>query len=626
MTAERERGSPGQPELGLIERSPRERAIDSYLRLAGLLFYTPDNQLNEQMVAEKILLGELINLDAREINGETIKNLSTNRTFKLPGPPSGRLLVFSRERANGVIGDPLSPENLETLRRDIQIVQSNSKDATKVVKEERWTSVETHVSQTRERLGLTIDPYRTERDVYNYWVFVPPKERAQPSPRPRQAQAPGQTIEDWLHSLPPGPERTIELRRPPHRPPRHEPPPAPAPSLRAERLLDRLRRQFERAGRETLQHLRERCPHPPLPPPALPRPEVPPPSPQYMVVIANRTSELKRRAREAARGYLKTEVSRGNIFNNFKGKVLWRLFDRRVHLNLSQKAERWLIEANDIHASIDWGNQRAVSTRESRTAEYASALGKTAAIQYQSRYTPSDEERIEINGPIRQEVVDTLVRSAVNGTIRPERIQQEIRSLINRHSKDPSVRKIFGQGTSYFATDLFVVAQQIRQDLINRRITVEQVRRTLRINFVNPHWGKEGEEVEKYEYDTRSADELLEAISLSGRYGIFNLSRADGRKLLIQSLTEIRARLDFSRRNGIDLITYRSRYEIEQGRAALERTISHGIAALEQSGITEADFREEWKRSTSAWIKLFEDDLRSRKLIPEYKDGVQCAS
>ena len=580
MTAERERISPGQPEPGLIERSPRERAIESYMRLADLLFSTPDNQLNEQIIAEKRLLGELVNLDTGELRGETIKNLSTNRTFQLAGPPSGKLLVFARGKANGVIGNPLSPEDLETLRSDIQIVQSNSKDAAKVVKEERWTSVEAHVSQTRERLGLPIDPlrYRVGRDVYNYWVFVPPRKRAEPSPRVRQAQAP-------------------------------------APSPRAERLHVLLRRQFERAGRETLQYIRERRPRP-LHLAVPPRREVLPPPPQYMVVIANRTSELKKIAIEAATSYLKRESGSGNIFNNFRKKVIWGMFEGRMIRHFAQQAEKWLIQANDIYAPIDWRNQRAVSTKESRAAEYFSALGKTEAIQHQSRYIPPNEGRVEITGPLRQELVDTLVERAVGERINPLAIQQELRNFVRRHSNDPWVR-IFEKEASYFATDLFLVAQQIRQDLIRRRISVEEIRRTLQITFVNPHWGIEGSETQQLKQNTRSAGELLDAFSLGWKYGVFNLGRTEGRRLLILSLTEIRARLDFSRSHKIDLVTYRSRYEVEHGRAALERTVSQGIAALQQSGMTETDFYEEWKKAIATWKKRLEDDAKHPKPISD---------
>lgn len=164
-------GSEAQLELGLSKgKAPSE----SYRRLRELLLSTPDDQLNDQLRAEKRIIGDLIRQDPLGLSGEKVKNLSTNRRFRLPGPPSDRILPFAREVRDGVIKTSLSPAEKEVLGQHIDTVESHSKKATGVVKG-REPSLQAHISEQRGILGLQ-DPdegYRVQRDVSNRSVFVP---------------------------------------------------------------------------------------------------------------------------------------------------------------------------------------------------------------------------------------------------------------------------------------------------------------------------------------------------------------------------------------------------------------------------------------------------------------------
>ncbi len=123
-----------------------------------------------------------------------------------------------------------------------------------------------------------------------------------------------------------------------------------------------------------------------------------------------------------------------------------------------------------------------------------------------------------------------------------------------------------------------------------------QIERTY--NMQIPTGARRREVLERFSYNTASVNELIngggrEVLGGGPRRSVAELIAADlsnqpNRDAVIRRITEIRTRLDFSARNRVDLVTFESREQVEQGRLQLVQAIIQSRRALEAAGMTQA--------------------------------------
>lgn len=137
-------------------------------------------------------------------------------------------------------------------------------------------------------------------------------------------------------------------------------------------------------------------------------------------------------------------------------------------------------------------------------------------------------------------------------------------------------------------------------------------------NIGVPEAGERREALERYSYNTASIDQLLngggaELITGGDRESFATLlggdmSDVNVRAAVLRRVAEIQTRLDFSSRERVDLVTFESRTQVEQGRLALTRAIAQARISLRNSGLTDQQAEEALGGFRGQWQARFTEN------------------
>lgn len=155
-------------------------------------------------------------------------------------------------------------------------------------------------------------------------------------------------------------------------------------------------------------------------------------------------------------------------------------------------------------------------------------------------------------------------------------------------------------------------------------------------NMQIPDSAKRRKELEKFTYNTASADQLLNG----GGYDVFtaanrtsmaelrsaNLSTQPARESLLRRATEIQTRLDFSQQNKVDLITFASRERVQYERLELVKAVAEARVALRRAGMSQNEidtlstqFQGEWNRRFTTNVEQQDKAFNSYRLTESAK-------
>lgn len=128
-----------------------------------------------------------------------------------------------------------------------------------------------------------------------------------------------------------------------------------------------------------------------------------------------------------------------------------------------------------------------------------------------------------------------------------------------------------------------------------------------------PPGARRREALQRFAYNTASVNELIngggqELLAGEDRKSLTDLLAQDlsemqiaNRENVIRRIAEIEARLDFSAREKVDLVTFEGREQVEQGRLSLVKAVVEARLALQHAGMSpgtiaqiEENFRGEW--------------------------------
>ncbi len=103
------------------------------------------------------------------------------------------------------------------------------------------------------------------------------------------------------------------------------------------------------------------------------------------------------------------------------------------------------------------------------------------------------------------------------------------------------------------------------------------------------------EALEKYAYSTASVDDLSNRLKAAG----------SDREAVMRAVAEIKTRLDFSSINKVDLITFSSREQVEQGRLQLIKEIIEARQHLRTDGVSDDEIKDLENRFTGDFNQQF---------------------
>ncbi len=244
------------------------------------------------------------------------------------------------------------------------------------------------------------------------------------------------------------------------------------------------------------------------------------------------------------------------------------------------------------------------------------------AAETQANFNTADKliARLQ-NGPLRGWAANPaaigLAASAVGffGTRLPGRVGQAAGAV-------PGVGVLMGAGFAALRRNM-----DLKHDMEAHR--VERA-----YNMQVPKDAKRREALEQFAYKTASVNELLEGgqdregmlggdsrglkelaqLNLSiNNPNTPNPAETDLRALmnrehLLRRMSEVQARLDFSAQEKVDLITFETREQVEQGRLELIKGLAQARLALKNAGMDEDTMKADLDRYGSQWTKSFIQD------------------
>lgn len=123
--------------------------------------------------------------------------------------------------------------------------------------------------------------------------------------------------------------------------------------------------------------------------------------------------------------------------------------------------------------------------------------------------------------------------------------------------------------------------------------------------------------LDKYSYETALATNLIDGGGQEGLTGTDRLSiktlisrdlsegQTSNREAVVRRIAEIETRLNFSARERVDLITFQTREQVEQGRFSLDRAIVESRHALLNAGMGRDEIQELESRFSGEWNSRF---------------------
>lgn len=170
---------------------------------------------------------------------------------------------------------------------------------------------------------------------------------------------------------------------------------------------------------------------------------------------------------------------------------------------------------------------------------------------------------------------------------------------------------------------LFAAARRNYDLKVDR--AAHQVERTYNMQIVPE--ARRRQALENYSYSVASVNDLLnggrmaptdvrlaqrEVVIGDDRRGLKELQTLDlsngqdtNREAVIRRIAEIKTRLDFSSQHNVDLVTFESRTQVEQGRLSLVRGVVEARKALRNAGMSDAEIAQMETRLTTEWNQRF---------------------
>ncbi|MEK7070252.1 MAG: hypothetical protein AAB966_00425, partial [Patescibacteria group bacterium] len=241
-------------------------------------------------------------------------------------------------------------------------------------------------------------------------------------------------------------------------------------------------------------------PSPEPTPEPIPTPEPKPPEEvRREIVVANRSGDLFKRAREVAEDKLRGMLRSRNIFRSIK----YRLAEEYYRQKFTRQAYSAMLENNNAYLEMDavrsrlrMGRNLEVRNASANQADEVSA-GSAKVDQVKMGETFAGEHITRLaEGPLRDAIIRDIISPSIRGEIADRgELQQRLRSFISVHESDPIVRELFGSDATqygriaeYFATDLLEMSQVVQTDIAANKYTLETMDRHIDVTFANMNW------------------------------------------------------------------------------------------------------------------------------------------
>lgn len=234
-------------------------------------------------------------------------------------------------------------------------------------------------------------------------------------------------------------------------------------------------------------------------------------------LIANRTVDAERKAREMATEQVRQEQKRGSLWSlrDLGRKIKYRALEGHYIREGTKRVMAEMVAQNNSYLTMDVMTGAAVQADANR-AEYEEAE-KAKVEQLQSGYTLGDDtaadaDRRELvadaSDAVRSAVISDILQPIVEGTIRnPGQVQDAIRDIIQRNPNDQGLKDIFGENPQLFATDLLYMGERVRQDLARHGKALDDIKHKINVKIAKAQWGAQTE------LPKTRADKVVEKIS-----------------------------------------------------------------------------------------------------------------
>lgn len=238
---------------------------------------------------------------------------------------------------------------------------------------------------------------------------------------------------------------------------------------------------------------------------------------QFEIDIISIQEAIDKLANDQARKRVAEFLREGRWFNllRWPAKIGVRLGEGGAVQMVTERIRREMINnntsfmrANQLGAAINQLDQergQALASQQAQVNRF-----KAGNIE---RGGPQDrrEERVAIQGQLKNEIINNILRPIDQGTITtPDQVRAALAEFVRTHPNDTQIQALFGPNASdfggraeYFATDILEMGLKIKESRILHEASTEQIDQAIKINF--------GLAREAYNTDTRTLTDRLAA-------------------------------------------------------------------------------------------------------------------
>ncbi len=463
-------GSPPARDIGRTPeiRDSRETVIKAFTKAYEVLEKTPESELSpkELRARNSINTAKEKTIDkGKDTFRNEFKNLETGGMLRLQeGIPVEELIEFLNKKEKTVAPDSTEQKEIIEWRSILaRNSETMSMDATHRLGRTRQEAY--FISIDDRATGSLDGDWREAEDVLarRLELHIPAASTPEPVPAPTEPTPP---IEPT-----PAPAPTPE----PIQSPSPEPTPPPGPVRNPRNLRPIAGGAFP----NTLEDARTDF------------------------VIANRTVDIEKRAREIAENQLRAEMRRGSAWNplNWPRKIGLRIGEEYHRQVFIERARQAMIANNNSYLDMDV--VRNAVRNANQDIDKQRLAGKAKIEQIQTGVDLQGQTVKEIQGPLRTIVINELIMPVVNGTITNEaQMEQKLRDFVQAHKNDAdqqvrdTVEDIFGTKSTKYGVDAEYFASNLLENGLSLKahhMALDEIDRTVSVKFANARWAADTE-------------------------------------------------------------------------------------------------------------------------------------
>jgi hypothetical protein len=227
-------------------------------------------------------------------------------------------------------------------------------------------------------------------------------------------------------------------------------------------------------------------------------PDISQPPEKIDFVIANRSLDIRTRARDIVEKMIRHKMTEGSLWNpkTWMRRTGLRIFEEGYRQRQIQRVEAAMIANHN--SCLDWDiTTNALRDANARRFEEKSSGDATIERVKQDQMI-AGENKVILGGELKDTLMNDIIKPVITNGHDQAWIQDRLRQFVQTNAAHPQIQSVFGRDATqygnladYFATDIHELGQKIKQDIDSHKFTLEMLDELSTVQLANTRWAAE---------------------------------------------------------------------------------------------------------------------------------------